>query len=299
MSVPFVHAPDLKPGVHETLSPLITRIIAPNPGPFTYTGSGTYLLQAADETVVIDPGPDDAGHIALLAEKAPRPIKTILITHTHADHSGGANRLQSLTGAVTYGFGPHPTQPVGSAPALDEGADFGFAPDRELADGDRVPIEGLNLTAIHTPGHISNHLCFHLAEENALFTGDHMMGWATTVVAPPDGDMASYMKSLDLLLARDDAIYYPTHGAPITEPRAFVEAVKAHRLGRDHAVMTALCDGPRSIGDIVDEIYVGLAAPLKIAAGLNVLAHLEMHEAHGEVTRGDGGVFSLTRSARV
>ncbi|MEO1658958.1 MAG: MBL fold metallo-hydrolase [Pseudomonadota bacterium] len=294
MSVPFVQAPDIKPGVVEKLSAHITRIVAPNPGPFTYTGSGTYLLQGTDQTVVIDPGPDDEGHVALLAEAAPTPIKTILITHTHSDHSGGANRLRNLTGAVTYGFGPHPNPPGGSAPALDEGADFGFTPAHELKDGEQVPVEGLTITAIHTPGHISNHLCFHLGEENALFTGDHMMGWATTVVAPPDGDMASYMKSLDLLLARDDAIYYPTHGAPITEPHAFVEAVKAHRLGRDHALMSALAKGPQTIGDLVDQIYVGLAAPLKIAAGLNVLAHLEMHEALGEVSRGDGGVFSLT-----
>ncbi|MEO1040660.1 MAG: MBL fold metallo-hydrolase [Pseudomonadota bacterium] len=294
MSVPFVHAPDLQPGVSESLSERITRIIAPNPGPFTYTGSGTYLLKAADQTVVIDPGPDDQGHIELLAAMAPLPIRTILITHTHADHSGGAHRLKELTGAATFGYGPHPSPPGGAAPALDEGADFGFTPDELLKDGAIVPIDGLMVTALHTPGHISNHLCFHLAEENALFTGDHMMGWATTVVAPPDGDMSLYMSSLDILLSRDDAIYYPTHGAPITDPRPFVEAVKAHRLGRDHAVMGALADGPKTIPDIVDDVYVGLSPTLKMAAGLNVLAHLEMHEAKGDVARGEDGLFSLT-----
>ncbi len=297
MSVPFVHAPDLRSGVAEKLSALITRIIAPNPGPFTYTGSGTYLIEGADETVVIDPGPDDEGHINLLAEYAPKPIKTVLITHTHTDHSGGARRLLAKTGATSFGFGPHPSPPDQAAPALDEGADFGFAPDRLLKDGEELSIEGLNLSAVHTPGHISNHLCFHLGEENALFTGDHMMGWATTVVAPPDGNMADYMKSLDLLLGRNDAIYYPTHGAPITEPRAFVEAVKAHRLGRDQSVLAALQSGPKTIPNIVDEVYVGLSAPLKMAAGLNVLAHLQMHEAEGRVQRGSDGVFQLASRA--
>jgi len=293
VSVPFVHAPDLKPGIAEKLSALITRIIAPNPGPFTYTGSGTYLIEGANQTVVIDPGPDDEGHISLLAERAPKPIKTVLITHTHTDHSGGARRLLDLTGAASYGFGPHPSPPDQAAPALDEGADFGFAPDRLLKDGEAISVEGLDLTAVHTPGHISNHLCFHLGEENALFTGDHIMGWATTVVAPPDGNMADYMKSLDLLLGRNDAIYYPTHGAPITEPRAFVEAVKAHRLGRDQSVLAALQSGPKTIPHIVDEIYVGLSAPLKMAAGLNVLAHLQMHEAEGRVQRDSDGAFKM------
>lgn len=199
-----------------------------------------------------------------------------------------------MTGATTFGYGPHPSPPGGAAPALDEGADFGFAPDRELNDGAAVPVEGLSITAIHTPGHISNHLCFALKEENALFTGDHMMGWATTVVAPPDGDMALYMESLELLLRRDDAIYYPTHGAPIDDPHPFVHAVKAHRLGRDQSVMAALADGPKTIPDIVDDVYVGLSSALKMAAGLNVLAHLQMHEVQGEVTRGDDGLFFLS-----
>lgn len=288
MAVPFVTAPHLKPGLAERLTPRIIRIIAPNPGPFTYTGSGAYLLTGDDETVVIDPGPDDPGHIARIVDAALSPIRTILITHTHRDHCGGADRLKALTGAVTCGFGPHPTCADEAPPALDEGADLGFRPDRLLADGDTLPIRGLTITAVHTPGHIGNHLCFALDEEEALFTGDHIMGWATTVVAPPDGDMTAYMESLEKLLGRTDRIYYPTHGAPITEPRAFTLAVREHRRMRDRAILDALAEGPRDAMGLVDEIYVGLAAPLRIAAALNVRAHLEAHVRGGRVTVDDG-----------
>ncbi|MEM9839398.1 MAG: MBL fold metallo-hydrolase [Pseudomonadota bacterium] len=287
MAVPFVHAPYLKPGAAEQLSERIIRLIAPNPGPFTYTGSGAYLLVGDGETVVIDPGPDDEGHIALLAEAAPSAIKRILITHTHRDHCGGADRLKALTGAETYGYGAHPTSDDDLPPALDEGADLGFVPDHLLRDGEVLSVPGLTIEAVHTPGHIGNHLCFALQEEAALFTGDHIMGWATTVVAPPDGDMTAYMESLEKLLIRIDQIYYPTHGAPITAPHTFVRAVREHREGRDHAILSTLNDGPREVMQIVDEVYVGLAAPLKIAAALNVRAHLEAHIRLGLVTLTD------------
>lgn len=294
MGVPFIHAPDLKRGEPERLSERITRVIADNPGPFTYTGTGTYLLHGDEETWVIDPGPHDSAHMELLAKAAPTPITRILITHTHRDHCGGTSILKELTDATVFAFGSHPSAASESPPALDEGADHGFRPDEILADGDSLEVPGLTIRALHTPGHISNHLCFALEEEEALFTGDHIMGWATTVVAPPDGEMRAYMKSLDLLLSRRDRIYYPTHGAPITDPLPFVEAVKQHRLGRDAAILDRLAQGPHSIEELVDAIYVGLQPGLKIAAGLNVRAHLDGHRETGRVCEDPDGVFRLS-----
>lgn len=288
MSVPFVLAPELRPGIPEAISGRITRVIAANPGPFTYTGSGTYLLTGDEETVVIDPGPDYEDHLQLVSEVAPKPIRRILITHTHHDHSGGTARLKELTGARSIGFGPHPHPPGKGAPALEEGGDFGFRPDETMADGECLHLPGLTITAVHTPGHISNHLCFALAEENALFSGDHIMGWATTVVAPPEGDMAAYFESLEKLLDRNDSVYYPTHGAPIHEPHAFVEAVRDHRLAREASILSSLKDASRTIPEIVDLVYGELSAPIRFAAGLNVTAHLAMHEATGRVRLIDG-----------
>ncbi|MEM1379196.1 MAG: MBL fold metallo-hydrolase [Pseudomonadota bacterium] len=293
MSIPFVHAPDLKPGVCEKLSERIFRIIAPNPGPFTYTGSGTYIVTGADACVVIDPGPDDPEHVDRIVSEAPSPIAAILITHTHKDHCGGAPRLNQKTGAATYGFGTHPNPKGLSAPALDEGADFDFAPDHQLTDGQRLSIAGVDLNVVHTPGHISNHICFALDKEHALFTGDHIMGWATTVVAPPDGNMTDYMASLEKLLIRNDRVYYPTHGAPIHDPQAFTRAVQEHRRARDRAILKTLDAGPQSIAEIVDTVYVGLAEPLKLAAGLNVRAHLDAHTERGLVEE-ENGLYRLT-----
>lgn len=292
MAIPLVHAPDLRRGIAEPLSPRVTRLIADNPGPFTYTGSGTYILRGDGESVIVDPGPEDRIHQQRLVEAAVSPIRTILITHTHRDHSGGAAILKKLTGARILGFGRHPSARGDGPPALDEGGDHSFEPDETIEDNDLLSVPGLTIRALHTPGHISNHLCFALEEERALFTGDHIMGWATTVVAPPDGDMTSYMDSLDLLLRRDDVIYYPTHGAPITEPRAFVEAVKQHRLARDRAILDALANGIRTIREIVETVYEGLSPTLKIAAGLNVKAHLDAHVREGRVAV-DGEIYTL------
>ena len=291
--IPFVRDFPFAYGVPDRLSALVTRVIARNPGPFTFTGSGTYLVGDARGVAVIDPGPEDEAHRAAVLAAAPGPIEAILVTHTHKDHSGGTAGLRAATGAPVLAFGPHPAPPGGGAPALDEGGDHAFAPDRLLADSERLALPVCDLEAVHTPGHIANHLCFALREEDALFSGDHVMGWATTVVAPPDGDMGDYMRSLDKLAARRDGVLYPTHGAPIATPAPFIAAVRAHRQARDAAILRALEDGPRTPPQIVAAVYEGLDPALAFAAALNVRAHLDQHEASGRVKR-TGEAFALS-----
>ena len=275
--IPFVKDVHFEYGVVDQLTPLIRRVIAKNPSAFTYTGSGAYIIGAADGPLaVIDPGPDLDEHIDALVEIVGKaPVSHILITHTHHDHCGGARKFADRVNAPLFGFGPHPVPTKeDDAPALDEGGDYLFKPDQLLKSGDVVSGKGWTVSAVHTPGHLSNHLCFALEEENALFTGDHIMGWATTVVAPPDGSMGAYLDSLDLLLKRNDEIYYPTHGAPIKEPQKFVRAVRAHRHIRDGQIMEELRRGNTRIKDIVAVIYASVDKRLHGAAALNVLAHL-------------------------
>ena len=274
-SIPFVKDIDFSPGVPDEILPGVRRVIANNPGPFTYTGTGVYLLGSRN-VAVIDPGPDDPAHLdALEAAVGGGRVSHILITHTHSDHCGGARAFAERTGARIFGFGPHPVREKEmDAPALDEGADYGFAPDEIIADGAGLETDEWRIEAVHTPGHLSNHLCFALPAHKALFTGDHMMGWATTVVAPPDGDMSAYLGSLDVLLAREDDIYLPTHGAPIENPRRFVRAVKAHRLMRDAQILEQLKKGHTRIRDMVEAMYADVDPRLHKAAALNVLAHL-------------------------
>lgn len=276
-AIPFVKDFPFEYGAPARLSPLIRRVIARNPGPFTYTGSGTYLVgRDPGPVAVIDPGPMIEAHLdALISAIGSARVDHILVTHTHADHCGGARAFAERTGAPISAMGPHPVaDKAQDAPALDEGADYSFRPDRLLKHGDRIEGEGFTLEAVATPGHLSNHLCFALIEEKALFTGDHVMGWATSVVAPPDGDMGAYLESLDKLLARGDEIYYPTHGAPILKPKAFVRAVKAHRRIRDGQILEQLKKGRTRIKEMVPEMYAEIDKRLYGAAALNVYAHL-------------------------
>ena len=260
----------------EAVSPLVRRVLARNPSPFTYTGTGTYIVgpQGIGGTVaVIDPGPADPAHIAALAAAlAGETVSHILVTHTHLDHSPAAPALKAATGARIVGCAPLVLRSDG--PRADAGFDASYAPDHVMAGGESVGGPGWTLTAVATPGHTSNHLCFALAEERALFSGDHVMGWSTTVVAPPDGDMAAYIASLRLLLDRDDAVYYPTHGAPVTDPQRLVRGMIGHRKQREGQILKFLDGGAATIAAMVASMYAGVDPRLHPAAGLSVRAHL-------------------------
>ena len=256
------------------VAPGIRRLLARNPGPFTFKGTGVLVLGKGNVTV-IDPGPDDPGHLgALRAALEGETVTHILITHTHRDHSPAAHALKEWTGAKTYGFGPHGSGRNESGIAVEEGGDRDFVPDVTLRDGDVVECNGSNLECVYTPGHVSNHLCYALIEEKALFSGDHVMGWSTTVVAPPDGDMGDYLASLRKLLARGDSVYWPTHGGPIRDPKRVVVSYLEHRLERDEQILACLKDGVTIIPEMVARIYAGLDPRLTQAAALTLLAHL-------------------------
>lgn len=278
--IPFRRDLDFEYGVLETVTPLIRRIVARNPSPFTADGTGTYVV-GHGRVAVIDPGPKLPEHIeALLRSLRGETVTHILVTHTHADHSPASAAVKRATGAPTYGFGPHA---AGAGPAVEEGGDREFVPDRVMREGDAVEGPGWRLEAVHTPGHTSNHLCFALPQERVLFSGDHVMGWSTSVIAPPDGNMGDYMRSLAKLLAREDAAYFPTHGPAISDPQAFVQAFIDHRRDREAAILARLAEGDTEIPAIVRTVYVGLPKALERAAGRSVLAHLIELVAHGKV----------------
>lgn len=256
------------------LSPLVRRVVARNPNAFTFYGTGTYVI-GNGKVAVVDPGPLIPEHVeAILAGLKGETVTHILITHTHADHSPAAAPLKEKTGAKTYGFGPHGSGHVDDGIAIEEGGDMAFVPDVAVKHGDVVRGEGWSAECVYTPGHTSNHMCFALREEKALFSGDHVMGWSTTVIGPPDGSMAAYMNSLEMLLARDDEIYYPTHGAPIRDPKALVRALIAHRRERDAQIAACLDKGIAKIPEMVAEMYKDVDKKLHGAAGLSVYAHL-------------------------
>ena len=254
------------------LSDRVTRVLAPNPSPYTYTGTQTYLV-GRDALAVIDPGPAEPEHIeAMLAALAGRPLTAIICTHTHRDHSPAAAPLAERTGAEIVGCAPLVLQDSG--PRADASFDPGYAPDRVLGDGEAVTGPDWTLRAVATPGHTSNHLCFALEEEKALFTGDHVMSWSTSVVSPPDGDMRAYLASLERLMARDDAVYYPAHGEPIERPQRFVRGLIGHRKQREGQILRLLREGPQALPVMVQRMYVGLDPRLHGAAERSVLAHL-------------------------
>jgi glyoxylase-like metal-dependent hydrolase (beta-lactamase superfamily II) len=256
------------------VAPRIRRLLARNPSPFTFKGTGVTII-GQGKVAVIDPGPDDPEHLmALRAALAGETVTHILVTHTHRDHSPAARALKEWTGAKTFGFGPHPRGQDENGAIVEEGGDRSFIPDVRVRDGDIIEGADLTIECVHTPGHLPNHVCYALREEQALFTGDHVMGWSTSVVAPPDGDMGDYLASLQKLLPRDDAVYWPTHGGPIRDTKSFVAAYIAHRQEREAQILAALRDGVTVIPDMVRRIYRGLDPRLTAAASLSVLAHL-------------------------
>lgn len=290
-------------GLSEQCEPLVRRVLAPNASHYTYTGTQTYLVGTQSDVAVIDPGPagtGEAGHAdthgeghvaAILAAVGSARIAAIMCTHTHRDHSPAAAELKALTGAPIIGCAPLAMDDDG--PRADAAFDPDYAPDRVLADGERLAGEGWTIEAIATPGHTSNHLCYSLVESGALFTGDHVMAWSTSVVSPPDGDMAAYMASLDKLYAREDTVYYPAHGPAVTKPRQLVRGMLGHRRQREAQILRLLGQGPHAIPAMVTAMYKGLDPRLTGAAGRSVLAHLIDLRHQGRVAS-DGDLWQLT-----
>jgi glyoxylase-like metal-dependent hydrolase (beta-lactamase superfamily II) len=265
--VAFLTEPPPAYGIATPIAPGIRRLVAPNPGPMTYHGTNTWLVDGPDGLTVIDPGPDDAAHIAAIT--AAGPIARILLTHTHPDHVDAAPALQEITGAPTFGWG----RPWHKS----------FMPDHALADGQTLA----GLTILHTPGHASDHLCF-LRPDGIVFTGDHVMSWNTSIVSPPDGDMAAYMAGLRLLLARNDSLFLCGHGPPLPQPQGLVRAMLGHRMGRESAIMASLGATPKAPMAVVDALYTGLDSRLKKAAERTVLAHLLKLAAEGRAISHEG-----------
>ncbi len=259
-------------GIPIQLEPLVIRVLAPNPSPYTYTGTQTHIVGTTD-LAVIDPGPDDPAHIAALIRAIDgRPVTAIVVTHHHRDHSPATRPLQATTRAPIVGAAPFALDDASAR--ADASFDADYAPDRVLVEGDTITGDGWTLVAIATPGHTSNHLAFALPETSALFSGDHVMGWSTTIVSPPDGDMAAYMASLEKLMGRDDRVYYPGHGEAIDKPQRLVRGMLGHRKQREGQILRLLRAAPQPIGRIVTQMYVGLDARLVPAAERSVLAHL-------------------------
>lgn len=312
----FITGFDPALGVLEDVAPGIRRIVAANPGPFTFRGTGTYVI-GRGEVAVIDPGPNDERHIAMLMRQLrDEAITHVLVTHTHPDHSPGCAPLRAHTDAMTFGFGPHPEDPpagggvdvavppltgdgaalVEATPNAEESGDRTFVPDGVLRHGDFVKGAGWRAEAVHTPGHLSNHLCFRVRftttpNEQVLFTGDHVMGWSTSVISPPHGDLRNYLESLRLLQGAGDARYWPTHGTVITHPEDFVVGLIGHRNRRTEQIIDILRTGDATVESLVTAMYVGLGPKLVKAAGRSVSAHLIELVRRGDVVAvhdGDG-----------
>jgi glyoxylase-like metal-dependent hydrolase (beta-lactamase superfamily II) len=272
------------PGQVITLDPLVRRMLAPNPSPFTFTGTQTHIV-GTGAVAVIDPGPDIPAHVdALLAAVTGERVVAIVCTHTHRDHSPATRPLQAATGAPIVGCAP--LAPVEGEEA-DESFDADYRPDRVLGDGERLEGEGWALEAVATPGHTSNHLCFALAGTGALFSGDHVMGWSTSIVSPPDGDMGAYVASLEKLLGRADTRYLPAHGDPIEAPHKLVRGMILHRRQREAQILARLRKGGAEVHDMVAAMYRAVDPRLHPAAARSVLAHLIDLERRGIVLRDD------------
>ncbi len=330
--IPFVVPSEpLRYAEAEVVAPKIRRVVARNPSKFTFTGTGTYIIGDENDVAVIDPGPDLPEHReALTRALSGQRVRAILVTHCHSDHVGLASWLRNETGAPTIAWGPHgdvgpldneadiavmeelkpppktaeeieSERETARAAGLDpdepmrETVDTEFDPDVRVEDGETaVHGDGWTLTAVHTPGHTSNHMCIALEEQGALFTGDHIMGWSTTVVSPPDGDMRQYMESLRKILRRSDAILWPTHGAPVTEPQPFLQAYLDHRVARESQVIRSVAEGIDTVAPMVRSMYAAVAPELHIPAARSVLAHLIHLVDEGRLRVRGGGAARLS-----
>lgn len=287
-AIPFNRQFDAEPGEVVALTPNLRRVTSPNPSMFTFKGTNTYIV-GHGRVAVIDPGPvSDAHAQAIMAAVVDETVSHIVVTHTHNDHSPGVPAIRAATGAPTYGFGPHGVGARRNWPFdSPEGGDRSFDPDHAVPDGGLIRGDGWTLEAIHTPGHISNHLCFALKEDNVLLSGDHVMGWSTSIVSPPDGDMTHYMASLRKLLEREETVYYPGHGGPIEDPKTFVQAFIRHREAREDQIRACLADGPDTIPAMVATMYADVDPSLHRAAARSVLSHLLAMWERGEIACAD------------
>ena len=300
--IPFDKKLDLAPDTVDEVMPGVRRIMANNPGPFTFKGTLSYII-GRGKVAILDPGPDDPAHIgALLDAVRNETVTHIFVTHTHRDHSPAVPAINAATGATVYAEGPHrAARPlhVGDHPRPDSAVDRDFRPDIALKDGEIVAGDGWTIEAVTTPGHTANHMAFALKEKNVLFAGDHVMGWSTSIVAPPDGAMSDYMASLDKLTRRGETIYFPGHGPAITDAARFVNYYILHRKAREASILHRLAKGETDIASMVRAIYIGIDPRLTGAAGLSVLAHLEDLVARGLVeTDGPPAIDGVYRLAK-
>ena len=295
-AIPFVRDMDFEYGRAAQVSPLIRRLVADNPGSFTYLGTGVYII-GRGEVAIIDPGPDrDAHREALWAALDGQRVTHVFVTHHHLDHSPLARPLAEAHGCAVYGYGVQVRAPEGGEVRMEAGDDLGFKPDVEIRDGDMFQGDGWTIEAIHTPGHTSNHMCFALEEENALFSGDHVMGWSTSVISPPDGSMGDYLRSLEKVRARGFDKLWPTHGPPVNEPSSFIAAYIEHRRARERQIFEQLAAGRETIKEMVPSMYADIDTRLFPAAAHSVLAHLiHMVESGGVACDGPPTLGSVYR----
>ncbi len=298
--IPFDKTFDLVPGTAREVAPLVRAVVANNPGPFTYRGTVSYII-GRGKVAILDPGPDDDAHVdALLDAVRGETVTHIFVTHTHRDHSPAVPKVKALTGAMVFAEGPHRlARPlhIGETRRLDASADMDFRPDVALADGEVVNGDGWTLEAVATPGHTANHMAYALKEADLLFSGDHVMAWSTSIVAPPDGAMSDYLASLRKLARRSEPLYLPGHGGPVRDAPSFVQRYIRHREGREASILHRLGKGAADIPTVVKAVYIGLDPRLHGAAALSTLAHLEELVARGVVaTDGPpsiGGTYCL------
>lgn len=294
MAIPFVREMDFEYGRLDKVAPGLRRMVVENPGGFTFHGTNTYVI-GSGEVAVVDPGPlNDAHLVALSRALEEETVSHILLTHTHMDHSPAAKPLKKETGAKTFGFGPHGSGKLETGIRVEAGGDMDFVPDVEVRHGDKITGAGWEVECVFTPGHTSNHMCFALPGKSGLLTGDHVMGWSTSVISPPDGDMKAYMDSLDLLVERADKVLWPAHGDAVRDPAPFLKEFIAHRRTREDQITACIADGLTDIRTMVTRMYADVDERLHAPAAMSVLAHLQhMVATRRAACDGEPGIDSV------